>query len=196
MDARTSVERGGNSRSSGAAIGVSRAAGARARCGIRGRHRGAALPVVLTLASMMLTTSSAWLEASLAATRRASNVHDHLRAAYAADAALQLCARALGAGTAPVLPAVAHEPVQWKRTAAFDGPAAFMPLSSWPGSARAPQCLIEAWRLASRPLAQAYVLTARGFGVSETAQAWLQLAIVRDAGAEKRHWRRIAARPL
>jgi uncharacterized protein GlcG (DUF336 family) len=148
------------------------------------------------LTSMMLTASAGSLEASIAATRRASNLHDHLRAARAADAALELCVRALREGTASVLTEVAHEPVEWKNMDALDGSATLAPLPSWPGSARPPQCLIEAWRLPLRPLAQAHQVTARGFGASETAQVWLQLAIVDEAGTQKRHWRRIAGPPL
>ncbi|MEA3120010.1 MAG: hypothetical protein QOI13_3280, partial [Paraburkholderia sp.] len=67
------------------------------------RQRGAALPVVLLLASAMLATSIASFEGSIAAMRRAANFGDHLRAANAADAALLLCVRALDGGLAPVL---------------------------------------------------------------------------------------------
>jgi Tfp pilus assembly protein PilX len=147
------------------------------------------------LISMMLMASSAALEASIAATRRASNLQEHLRAARAADTALELCVRALTEGNAPVLAAVAHEPVEWQNMDAQDEAVLFTPLRSWPGSARSPQCLIEAWCPVSRPLAQAYQVTARGFGASETAQVWLQLTIVEEAGVRKRHWRRIAEPP-
>jgi hypothetical protein len=157
-------------------------------------QRGAALPVVLLLASAMLATSIASFEASIAAVRRAANFGDHLRAANAADAALLLCVRALDAGLAPVLPHATGEPSQWRRPDIFDGPAALAPLREWPGSARPPQCVIESGRLSQRPHAQAYWVTARGFGADESAEAWLQLVLVRDRGAEERHWRRITAR--
>lgn len=40
----------------------------------RQRARGAALPIVLLISSMMLVTSAAWFEASLAASRGAANL--------------------------------------------------------------------------------------------------------------------------
>jgi Tfp pilus assembly protein PilX len=162
----------------------------------RRRNRGVALPVVLALASMTLTTSAAWFETAAAAMRRAANLHDYLQAFHAADAALVLCARALRAGDTSSRHDFVGEPAGWKRADAFDAPAAFAPLPSRPGSVRAPQCLIEERRLAARPLAQAYLVTARGFGSSAAAQAWLQLEIVFDAGAIEQHWRRVVARPL
>ena len=158
------------------------------------KHRGAALPVVLLLASAMLATSIASFDASIAAARRAANIDDHLRAANAADAALSLCVRALDTGVAPMLAPATGEPAQWRQPRIFDGPAAFAPLPRWPGSARPPQCVIESARLARRPDAQAYWVTARGFGADETAQAWLQLVIVRERGSEQRRWRRIVER--
>ncbi|TKC91125.1 pilus assembly protein [Trinickia terrae] len=145
---------------------------------------------------MMLATSAAWLETSTANLRRTANMHDYLQAFHAADGVLALCTRALRAGVAPVMPAVEQEPVEWRRRNTFDGPFAFTPRTPWPGSARAPQCLIEAWQLASRPHVQAYLLTARGFGAAEATQAWLQREIVFEEGAMTEiHWRRIVARP-
>jgi hypothetical protein len=164
------------------------------RCKILRKQRGAALPVVLLLASAMLATSIASFEASVAAVRRAANFGDHLRAANAADAALLLCVRALDAGLAPVLAHATGEPSHWRRRDIFDGPAVFAPLREWPGSARPPQCVIESGRLSQRPQAQAHWVTARGFGADESAEAWLQLVLVREHGDEERHWRRVSAR--
>jgi Tfp pilus assembly protein PilX len=156
----------------------------------------AALPIVLTISSMLLATSAAWLETSTANIRRAANMHDYLQAFHAADGALKLCTRALRAGVAPTMPAVDREPAEWKRASALDGPSALTPYPQWPGSARAPQCLIEAWKLVNRPQAEAYLLTARGFGASAATQVWLQLEIVFEEGAmTEAHWRRVVASP-
>jgi Tfp pilus assembly protein PilX len=155
-----------------------------------------ALPIVLTISSMMLATSAAWLETSTANIRRAANMHDYLQAFHAADGALKLCTRALRAGVAPSMPAVDREPAEWKRASAFDGPFAFMPRPLWPGSAQAPRCLIEAWKLGSRPQAEAYLITARGFGASPVTQVWLQLEIIFHEGAmTEARWRRVVASP-
>ncbi|HEY1999413.1 MAG TPA: hypothetical protein VGH41_20175, partial [Paraburkholderia sp.] len=72
------------------------------------RIRGTALPVVLLIASMMLTTSAAWFEASLAAARGVADLRDTLQAFHAADSALTICAQAVLAGTAPVTARVAN----------------------------------------------------------------------------------------
>jgi hypothetical protein len=156
----------------------------------------AALPIVLTISSMMLATSAAWLETSTANIRRAANLHDYLQAFHVADGALKLCTRALRSGVAPVMPAVDREPAEWKRASAFDGPFALTPHPQWPGSARAPQCLIEAWKLISRPQAEAYLLTARGYGASAATQVWLQLEVVLQEGSiTEARWRRVVASP-
>jgi hypothetical protein len=162
----------------------------------RRRRNGAALPVVLAISSMMLVTAAAWLETSTANIRSAVNTHDYLQAFHAADGALALCMRALRVGIAPTLPAVEREPARWREAGIFDGPLAFAPRAQWPGSARSPQCLIEAWRLADRPALQVYLLTARGFGANRSTQVWLQLEAVLDNGAiREAHWRRVVARP-
>jgi Tfp pilus assembly protein PilX len=162
----------------------------------RARNRGAALPIMLMLSSMMLATSAAWFETSVAAARGAANLHDQLIAFHAADSAVKLCAQRVVAGEAPSAePAVDAEPVGWKLPAAF-GATAFAPTATWPGSFEAPQCAIEAWRLATRPFARAWLITARGFGSTQDTQAWLQLQLVVDNGIVERHWRRIAARPF
>jgi Tfp pilus assembly protein PilX len=155
------------------------------------------LPVVLLIASMMLTTSAAWFEASLAAARGVADLRDTLQAFHAADSALTICAQAVLAGTAPVTARVANgtEPVTWKLAAAFAA-GAFAPFAQWPGSARPPQCLVEAWRLSARPEVPAYLVTARGFGRNEESQAWLQVELVVDGDTVERHWRRVAARPF
>jgi hypothetical protein len=159
------------------------------------RSRGAALPIVLMISSMMLITSAAWFETSLAAARASTNLRDALQAFHAADSALTLCARAVAAGTAPVATAVATEPTGWKLEPTFAA-GAFAPVASWPGSASAPQCLAEAWRLSARPEVKAYLLTARGFGRTLESQAWVQLELVVDGDKTEWHWRRVAARPF
>ena len=160
-----------------------------------GKHRGAALPVVLLLASAMLATSIASFDVSIAGVRRVANFGDYLRATNAADAALSLCKRALDAGIVPVLTPAPGEPAQWRQPGIFEGPAAFTPMLQWPGSSRPPQCVIERGWLPRRPDAQAYWVTARGFATDEPAEAWLQLVVVRERGAEERRWRRIVERP-
>ncbi|MGF6726336.1 Tfp pilus assembly protein PilX [Paraburkholderia sp. GAS41] len=159
------------------------------------RARGAALPIVLLISSMMLITSAAWFETSLAAARAATNLRDALQAFHAADSALTLCARAVAAGTARVISAVAAEPTTWKLEPAFAA-GAFAPFASWSGSVAAPQCLAEAWRLSARPEVNAYLLTARGFGRTRESQAWVQLELVVDGDKIEQHWRRVAARPF
>ncbi|WP_442793381.1 pilus assembly PilX family protein [Paraburkholderia sp. HP33-1] len=155
------------------------------------------LAIVLLVSAMMLATSAIWFETSLAAARAATNVRDYLQAFHAADSALTLCARNVlsPGGDAPTAPLVSGEPAQWKRETAFDA-GAVTPVAQWPGSSRAPQCLIEPWRLANRPNATAYLLTARGFGQSGESQVWLQMELVIEDGTIERHWRRVAARPF
>jgi hypothetical protein len=143
------------------------------------------------LASLMLTSSAAWLEVSIAQTRHAANVHEHVRATQAADSALTLCADALRAGVAPVLLTRRGEPPQWTKARTFDGPGAYEPVPSWPGSARPPQCVVEAAHFDANPDARGYWITARGFGANEAAQARVQLMIMHDAGRERRAWRRV-----
>lgn len=157
------------------------------------------LPIILLISTMTLTTSAAWFEISLAAARGTANVRDYLQAFHAADSALTLCARSVIAAasaqsTAPP-PAVSGEPTQWKVSAAFET-GAIMPVTQWPGSLRAPQCLIEPWRLATRADTRAYLLTSRGFGRVSESQVWLQMELVFDGGKIERHWRRVAARPF
>ncbi|HEY3598608.1 MAG TPA: hypothetical protein VGL08_13980 [Paraburkholderia sp.] len=160
------------------------------------RSGGAALPIVLMLSSMMLTTSAAWFETSIAAARSAANLHDQLLAFHAADSALALCAKRIVAGTVSVAgPAAAAEPVAWKLPAVFEA-AAFAPVASWPGAVLPPQCFAETWRLATRADAQAWLVTVRGYGRTRDSQVWLQLQLVIDGDTVERHWRRIAARPF
>lgn len=159
------------------------------------RHRGMALPAALMLASMMLTTSAAWFEASIAQARLSASVHEHLRATQAADAALELCSDALREGIAPVQPALPGLPPAWTQAGNFDGPSAYEPIPSWPGSVRAPQCVIEVVPVGGGSDGHAYRITARGFGATPAAQAWLQRAIRYEDGRERRAWRRIVAIP-
>lgn len=161
--------------------------------------RGTVLPIVLLITSMMLATSAAWFESSLASSRAANNVRDYLQAFHAADSALTLCARAVvmaaGDGAAAMPSAASGEPVQWKLEPAFDA-GAIAPVSQWPGSLRPPQCLIEARRLAARADARAFLLTSRGFGRTKESQVWLQMELVLEGENVERHWRRIAAKPF
>ena len=143
------------------------------------------------LASMMLTTSAVWLEASLALSRFDGNVHEHLRATHAADGALALCVRDWRSGVAPV--ASVRRGVPDARS--FEGGAVYEPVPHWPGSARPPQCVIEAAVADGGVDVQAYWITARGFGALESTQAWLELAIVREGGMERQSWRRIVSAP-
>jgi len=167
----------------------------RARCfARRTAGAGAALPVVLMLTSMVSAAAITSFDAAIMGVRRASNFEDALRSVQAANAALELCLNEHDAGRAPLaLPARAGM-ARWQARDPFADAAAFAPLSSWPGASRPPQCLIEALRIAGRPLAQGYVITARGFGASVDAQAWAQVFVVREAGEQTRHWRRIARR--
>lgn len=164
----------------------------------RVRHSGVVLPIVLLISAMMLATSAVWFETSLAAARAATNVRDYLQAFHAADSALNLCSRsviAAGSEATAAPPVASGEPTQWKLESAFEA-GAIMPIAQWPGSLRAPQCLIEAWRLAARADARAYLLTSRGFGRTSESQVWLQMELVIDGDAIERHWRRVAARPF
>ncbi|MGF6807994.1 Tfp pilus assembly protein PilX [Paraburkholderia sp. Clong3] len=163
----------------------------------RAHQRGVVLAIVLLISAMMLATSAIWFETSLAAARAATNVRDYLQAFHAADSALSWCERNVlsASGDAPDAPLTSGEPTQWRLETAFDA-GAITPVAQWPGSSRAPQCLIEPWRLASRPNASAYLLTARGFGRSSESQIWLQMEVVTEDGAIERHWRRVAARPF
>jgi Tfp pilus assembly protein PilX len=155
------------------------------------------LPIVLLISAMMLATSAVWFETSLAATRAATNVRDYLQAFHAADSALTLCERSvLAAGDhASLLPLASGEPAQWMLETAFEA-GALTPVAQWPGSERAPQCLIERWRLPNRENATAYLLSARGFGRTRESQVWLQMELVIDGGSIEHHWRRVAARPF
>lgn len=163
---------------------------------VRARHRGIALPGALMLASMMLTTSAAWLEVSSAQMRHAAGIHEHLRAMQAADSALSLCADHALTGLAPVVPLHRGGPPEWASAGAFDGPAVYEPVPSWPGSARAPQCLIAAAQVEGKVDAHIYRITARGFGANAPAQVWLQFTILREAGRERRAWRRLVSPPV
>jgi Tfp pilus assembly protein PilX len=161
------------------------------------RSRGLALPVVLLIAAMMLTTSAAWFEQTVVAARNAAGILDHLVAMHAADSALTVCARNLVNGSLAGTPPASGEPVGWKSQATFESNA-IAPFASWPASlsVRAPQCLVEAWRLSNRANAQAYLITARGYGRSVDSQMWMQLQVVIDGGVVEKHWRRVAARPF
>ncbi|PQV52393.1 pilus assembly protein [Paraburkholderia sp. BL21I4N1] len=173
--------------------------------GLRGvsrvhHYRGTVLPIVLLITAMMLTTSAAWFESSLASSRAASNVRDYLQAFHAADSVLTLCARAVvaaaGEGAAAAMPSAASgEPMQWKLESAFEA-GAIAPVSQWPGSLRPPLCLIETWRLDARADARAFLLTSRGFGRTRESQVWLQMELVIEGENVERHWRRIAAKPF
>ncbi|HWT38176.1 MAG TPA: hypothetical protein VN289_17935, partial [Paraburkholderia sp.] len=154
----------------------------------RARSQGIALPVVLLIAAMMLTTSAAWFEQTVVAARNAAGIYDHLLAMHAADSALTLCTRNLLNGSSSGVPGASGEPVGWKSQVTFES-SAIAPFASWPVSLsfRAPQCLLETWRLRNRASAQAYLVTARGYGRSADSQTWLQLQLVIDGGAVEKH---------
>lgn len=160
-------------------------------------NSGIALPAVLLLVSMMLVTSAAWFEVALLGARNTRGAIDYLRAFRAADAALIACQREVVAGLrlVPVTPLVPGEPQAWRRETTFDL-LATSPIPSWPRSPRAPQCVVEAWRLASRPAVRAFLLTSRGFGAAADVQVRLQLQLVIDGERIERHWRRVTARPF
>ncbi|WP_201762655.1 hypothetical protein [Paraburkholderia hospita] len=170
------------------------------------RDRGIALPVVLLIAAMMLATSAAWFEQSVAAARNAAGMADHLIALHAADSALSTCARNVVNGSfagipgipgIPGMPGVGGEPVGWKSQTTFESNA-IAPFASWPTSLsfRAPQCLIEKWQLTNRASAQTWLVTARGYGRKVDSQMWLQLQLVVEGSTVEKHWRRVAARPF
>jgi hypothetical protein len=163
--------------------------------GRRARNSGATLPIVLLIASMMLATSAAWFEQSVAAARGAAGMYDRLLAFHAADSVLAACARDVIAGSAAATPAGSGEPTGWRSQASFAAKAVAS-IASWPLSVDPPRCLVEGWRLINRPDAQAYLLTARGYGRNQDSQAWLQLQLVLEGSVVERHWRRIAARPF
>jgi hypothetical protein len=164
-------------------------------------RRGVALPVVLLIVAMMLVTSAAWFETALLEARNTNAIADHLQSFHAAEAALVSCSRSLTNGSldAPVASTQSGEPQAWRRRDSFE-PQALTPIATWPGSVRAPQCVVEAWRIGSRPLARAYLITARGFGASEDAQSWLQEELVIEGTGEavhvEHHWRHVVARPF
>lgn len=165
---------------------------------LRVLQSGVVLPIVLLISTMMLATTAVWFETSLAAARSATNVRDYLQAFHAADSALISCTRTVIAAAGETLaapPLASVEPTQWKLKSAFEA-GAVTPVAQWPGSVRAPQCLIEPWRLANRADAQAYLLTSRGYGRSEDSQVWLQMELVIEGETIERHWRRVAARPF
>jgi Tfp pilus assembly protein PilX len=164
----------------------------------RASSRGAALPIVLLLAAMMLVTASAWLQTSFVAARTALAVQERTRAFHAADSALIRCARMLDAAL-PATGASAQEPVRWRSKTAFEGasPVAFVPFADWPHARRPPQCVIETWLRAQASADVSYLITARGFGASADSEVWMQLRIDQSSdGALTRHWRRIAGKPF
>jgi len=151
----------------------------------------------LLIVAMMLVTSAAWFESALFDARNAGAIVDYLQSFHAADSALRRCALGLIGGSieAPPMPDAPGEPSAWLSPRDFDA-GAITPIASWPGPVRAPQCLIESWRLDERPDARAFLVTARGFGASSDAQSWLQLQLVVDGAAVESHWRRVVARPF
>ena len=146
------------------------------------------------LTSMVSAAAIGSFDAAIVGARRASNLEDALHSMQAANAALELCLSELDAGRAPFLPPSGEGVGRWRQRDPFADVAAFAPMSTWPGGRRPPQCLIEELRIAGRPRAQGYAITARGFGASMDAQAWVQVFVVREAGTETRHWRPIARR--
>ncbi|WP_346779209.1 hypothetical protein [Burkholderia sp. Ac-20365] len=160
-------------------------------------NRGIALPVVLLISAMMLATAAAWFEQSVAVARNAAGMADHLIALHGADAALTVCARNVLNGSLAGVSGASVEPAGWKSQSTFDSNA-IAPFGSWTASLsfRSPQCLIETWQLTNRPNAQAWLITARGYGRNVDSQMWLQTQVVRENGTVEKHWRRVAARPF
>ncbi|SAK72357.1 hypothetical protein AWB77_03131 [Caballeronia fortuita] len=158
----------------------------------RSLTRGATLPIVLILSSMMLVTAGAWLQTSLVAARTAVATRERVQAFHAADSALIRCSRMLQLAQPSMNASSKDEPTRWRMKASYDGPnaAAIAPFASWPHARRVPQCLIEAWAEKS------YLITARGFGATADSEAWLQLRIDIADGASTQHWRRVVARPF
>ncbi|WP_246173996.1 pilus assembly PilX family protein [Paraburkholderia hayleyella] len=161
----------------------------------RARMTGVALPVVLMLVSMMLATTAAWFEISLAAARSASNMRGVLQAFHAADAALKLCARPIIAGTLGVSSDTLPQPAGPVTQAVFEQ-ASIAPLPAWPGSIRPPRCLVQLLPVPARPDAAAWRLTAQGFGAAAESQVWLQLELVIEHDRVEPHWRRLATQPF
>jgi Tfp pilus assembly protein PilX len=160
----------------------------------RSLTRGTTLPVVLILAAMMLVTASAWLQASLVATRSTVAMRERAQAFHAADSALIRCSRMLSAAS----PSPGDEPSRWRSKTSFEGPAAvaIAPFASWPYAYRAPQCLIESWTQTGAAAIASYLITARGFGATPDSEAWLQLRIDIADGVTTQHWRRVVGRPF
>lgn len=163
----------------------------------RSMASGAVLPIVLLISAMVLGTSAAWFETSLAAARGTANVRDYLQAFHAADSALSMCAASVVAAgeSAALMPSAPGEPIQWRLETSFES-GAVSPVAQWPGSVRAPQCLIEPWRLGTRVNSRAYLVTARGFGRSKDSQVWLQVELVITGDQTEQHWRRVATPPF
>jgi Tfp pilus assembly protein PilX len=166
----------------------------------RRKSRGVVLPIVLLLSSMLLVTAAAWFEMDLARARATANSIDRIIAFHAADSALIRCSQLSVIGAPPMdsTALLATEPAGWRSKSSFDlaSGQALTPFSSWPHSARAPQCLIEPWPSASSSNASAFLITARGFGGAKASEVWLQEQVTVVHGAWSRRWRRIVARPF
>jgi Tfp pilus assembly protein PilX len=168
----------------------------------RSLARGAALPIVLLISSMLLVTAAAWLEAALVDARVAASLGNRVVAFHAADSALLRCSRiAIGSAAAPASDTepLADEPVRWRLKASFEGAAAnaLSPFAAWPYGIRPPQCLIESWPLSASGSVGGFLITARGFGRTAAAsEAWLQLKVRLTGQGAVMHWRRVVARPF
>lgn len=164
----------------------------------RAKSRGTVLPIVLLLSSMMLVTAGAWLESAIVVTRTAASLGERIQAFHGADSALIRCSRIAIDSTQPGERVSTDEPGRWRLKASFEGPgaAAITPFAVWPNAARPPQCLIEAWSRSAQGDARAYLLTARGFGSTPGAEAWLQMQVEITGIAVTRRWRRVVARPF
>lgn len=163
--------------------------------------RGVVLPIVLLIASMLLVTAAAWLEAGIVGARATGNLEDRMLAFHSADSALMRCARtALDSLPEPrnITGPLGSEPVKWRMKASFEGMTAntVAPFASWPHAAKPPQCLIEVWPARTPDDGGAFLITARGFGRRSGSESWLQLQLEMTARGAVTRWRRVVAKPF
>lgn len=117
------------------------------------RQHGIALPIVLTLAALLLALVETSLEAVRSQVRTGANLLSRIQAFHAADSMVRWCDRKVlrerqtDIAEPAATPAL---PQRWRTRDAFEGPArmALEPIAVWPNAARAPQCLIERWQTA------------------------------------------------
>jgi hypothetical protein len=148
--------------------------------------------------AMLLALSAATLDVASVAVRNAASLQLRSQAFHAAEAGLAACERMLAGDRDLALAWPGPgEPRRWRWRGMFDGPQrqAFELPGEWRLPARAPQCLIERWKIAARPGALAYLITVRGFASLQTAQVWLQRYRLEQGHVVERRWRSLAGRP-